>query len=116
MSYRTDEKTPPPFFMCEYFERSCNPFDEKIILEALGGKKVKVKPETGWMAIDWVENAVGFTPDGTFFDCDKPDFTIEKGYFSDGRMFAYQKNKYSTELKERHKKEMEKRKQLNERN
>ena len=67
MSYRTDEKTPPPFFMCAYFERSCNPFDPAIIAEALGGEKVKVKPETGWMAIDWGENAVGFTPDGTFF-------------------------------------------------
>jgi hypothetical protein len=109
MSYRTDEKTPPPFFMCEYFERSCDPFDERIIAEALGGKKVKEKPETGWMAIDWVENAVGFTPDGTLFDCDKPDFTLEKGYFADGRMFAYQKNKYSIELKDRHKQEAEKR-------
>ena len=109
MSYRTDEKTPPPFFMCAYFERSCNPFDSAIIAEALGGKKVKEKPETGWMAIDWGENAVGFKPDGTFFDCDKPDFTIEKGYFADGRMFAYQKNKYLAELKERHKKEIEKR-------
>ena len=53
-----------------------------------------------------------------FFDCDKPDFKIKKkkkkkkkkkGYFADGRMFAYQKNKYLAELKERHKKEIEKR-------
>ena len=45
MSYRTDEKTPPPFFMCEYFERSCDPFEPAIIAEALGGEKVK---ETQW--------------------------------------------------------------------
>ena len=43
MSYRTDEKTPPPFFMCEYFERSCNPFDPAIIAEAFGVKKSKRK-------------------------------------------------------------------------
>ena len=110
MSYRTDEKTPPPFFMCEYFERSCDPFDERIIAEALGGKKVKEKPETGWMAIDWIENPVGFTPDGTVCDCEKPEFDIEPGFFDDGRVFAYPKSEYSNELKERHRNEIEKRK------
>ena len=107
--YITSKDIPPPFVMCEYFERSCDPFSIGIISEALGGKKVKEKPETGWMAIDWLENAVGFIPDGTEYDCEKPEFCIERGFFDDGRMFAYRKSKYLDELKERHKKEFEKR-------
>ena len=108
--YKTNEDTPPPFSGVAYFERSCDPFHPKKIQEALGAKvdSSDVK-ESGWMAIDWYENPIGFIPDGTGTKFPKPEFELAQGYFNDGRMFAYPKNEHLSELKARHEKERIKR-------
>lgn len=108
--WKTSAETPPPFEGVAYFERSCDPFDPKKIAEAFGKNPEPVNlPESGWMAIDWFENPIGFIPDGTGFKFPKPEFELVKGYFDDGRMFAYPIADCVGELKERHKQEADKR-------
>ena len=76
MSYRTDEKTPPPFFMCAYFERSCNPFDPAIIAEAFGGKVVFVN---GFNVVTELKSgAVIVSSPKTFLNTFKPIETPEE--------------------------------------
>jgi hypothetical protein len=102
-TYKTNISNPPPFTFCAYVERSCDPFAPGMINEALGGPTPD-KKETGWLLIDWIENAVGFVADGT--ECplaDKPDTMIKTGYFKDGRLFAYNvKSKETPGLLKRH--------------
>lgn len=107
LMYKTDENTPPPFEgRAAYFERSPNPFSRKMIVAALDNEKLPKQPETGWMAIDWCENPIGFIADGSEFKADeKPEFELCQGFFADGRMFAYSKEAYSLELKRNHEKE-----------
>ena len=108
--YKTDENTPPPFEGVSYYERCCNPFDQSKILSALQGKPAPKLPDSGWMAIDFYENPIGFVPDGSCYEPNrKPEFEVIQGYFDDGRMFSYPKSEYAEELKQRHQKEREKR-------
>ena len=109
--WNIDKDTPPPFNNVAYFERSCDPFNPKKLQAALD-KNVDASdvPESGWMGIDWGENPICFIPDGTGFTLPKPEFELVKGYFKDGRMFAYPVAEYTKELKERHATEFAKRK------
>lgn len=100
--YRVSKNIPPPFSVCDYYERSCDPFAPGMIDEALGGPEVKHKPETGWMAIDFCENPVGFIPDGTEIDEKIPEYELATGFYPDGRKFAYPKEAYVEQLKIRH--------------
>ena len=73
----------------------------------VGDKLATGDRKFGWMAVDYAENAVGFIPDGTEFNCDLPDYDIEVGYFKDKRNFAYPiddaHRDCSNDLKNRHK-------------
>lgn len=101
--YVTNKNTPPPFGHVEYFERSSDPFNPSTIMAALGcGKGTVDKTETGWMANDWIENPIGFIPDGTVYENSIPNFELEGGYFKDGRIFAYCLDRDNSWLKKRH--------------
>ena len=103
MSYVIGPNAPPPFYMCDYYERSADPFhvsafdsidtDGKTVV-LVGGEQIQSTGarRQGWMAIDYCENPVGFYPDGTVMDAELPDYIIKPGYFVDGRMFAYPMN------------------------
>lgn len=113
MTYTTSPDLPPPFTMCDYYERSGDPFhvsafegtgiDHKTVV-LVGGEKINYKQNRrqGWMAVDYCENAVGFYPDGTVIDGEPPECILRKGYFADGRMFAYPKSHWVNELFDRH--------------
>ena len=109
--WKTNKETPPPFNSVAYFERSCDPFNPKKLQAALD-KNVDASdvPESGWMGIDWGENPICFIPDGTGFTLPQPEFELAKGYFKDGRTFAYPVTEYAEDLKQRHLAELAKRK------
>lgn len=107
---KTSKTQPPSFKGFAYFERSCDPFHPRKIQSALD-KTIDSSdiPESGWMGIDWFENPIGFIPDGTGYETLNDSFSIEEGYFSDGRMFAYPNSEHGDDLKARHRLEKQKR-------
>lgn len=108
--FKTSKSQPPPFNGFAYFERSCDPFHPKKIQSALDKTIDSTDiPESGWMGIDWFENPIGFIPDGTGYEVLNESFSIEEGYFSDGRMFAYPIGENGDYLKTRHQAEKNKR-------
>lgn len=108
--FKTSKDLPPPFGGCAYFERSCDPFHPKVLQSALD-KTIDSSdvPESGWMGIDWGENPICFIPDGTGYEKRNESFSIEEGYFPDGRMFAYPLGENGDYLKNRHQAEKTKR-------
>lgn len=87
-----------------YWERSLDPFHpsaftnldrfkkaghlKDAVMILLGGTidQSSIR-KSGWMAIDWAENPIGFIADGTLQEGDIPPVIIRKGPF--GHMCAY---------------------------
>lgn len=84
-----DKDTPPAFFsFVFYWERSSDPWHPDAFPDELKGaipNQTSVRKE-GWMAIDGVENPIGFYPDG--MDVELADeFVMREGPY--GRLCAY---------------------------
>ena len=76
ISYLVSAENPPSYGLGHevYWERSVDPFSRAAIQAAFQaeglnmGTKVFDEPQrSGWMAIEWAENPVGFVPDG--YEC-----------------------------------------------
>ena len=92
MSYLVSKDCPPHFGpSVNYWERSLDPFHAdafkgvaeqigkgcEVVLACIGGQiDISPKRREGWMAIDWIENPIGFVPDGTEQDGEPPAFEI----------------------------------------
>lgn len=80
MKYLISSDQPPPYMNgVHYWERSRDPFGPDALYEAFEsvglsrGMKVVQKPQqTGWLAIEWGENPVGFFADGSIIESDEP--------------------------------------------
>lgn len=92
---------PPPFLEgVAYWERSQDPAHPDamksiqsnarslVLLLIRGELKSSTGPrKSGWMAIDWIENPIGFIPDGQVMEESPDDFITDVGPF--GHICAY---------------------------
>ena len=100
-----------------YWERSTDPFHISAINAALQPAKHKAalliggtidqseKAGDGWLAIDWIENPVGFVHDGFEQQGEEREFIIQPGPYK--HLCAYQLGWYHEELIQQHKKMIE---------
>jgi hypothetical protein len=97
-----------------YWERSTDPFHFSAIEAALQPAKHTValliggtidqldQAREGWLAIDWIENPVGFVPDGYEQQGEEHVFIIQPGPYK--HLCAYQIDWYGEELIQQHQK------------
>lgn len=78
-TYTVGESQPPAFVNVEYWERSLDPWHSGAFkgtcAEGILGTNEPTRA-SGWMGIDWAENAVGFVPDGTQIQGKAPTFEL----------------------------------------
>lgn len=78
------------YYGVSYWERTGDPFhpdafkglglDENTVLVTVGGTMDTTSSrKSGWMAIDWIENPVGFVKDGTEMKGTPPEVVIQPG-------------------------------------
>lgn len=99
MSYVVSESQPPQLASgVAYWERSSDPWHpeafaglnlEQATVVAIGGeiKDAGSPRSSGWMAIDWIENPVGFVADGSEQEGDTGQYVFKTG--PAGHMCAY---------------------------
>jgi hypothetical protein len=89
-----NESNPPHFEVIPstyYWERSADPWHPDAFpdeFKAAAPNQTSVRKE-GWMAIDGIENPIGFIPDNSDVP-EADDFELKEGRY--GRMCAYRKN------------------------
>lgn len=101
-----DEATPPNVHWGAYWERSADPHNPGLAQAVIDvhTSANRMSPEdTGWALIDWIENVIGFIPDGSEMDGDPIEYVYGQGMY--GRKCAYNKNcKFSMSYIEQHQK------------
>lgn len=103
---KVDAQTPPPLPPSGfYLERTVDPFHFDALpadlspdtaIFTMGGEFKGGPRQEGWMVIDWVENPIGFVPDGEEIPGDPVIYVMRPGPY--GRMCAYPEG--SEKLKE----------------
>lgn len=86
-----NETTPPDFTgVVFYWERSSDPWHSDAFPDEFkqAAPHQEKERQTGWMAIDGVENPIGFIPDGSDVP-EATDFELKEGMY--GHMCAYPK-------------------------
>lgn len=79
MKYTVSKDQPPPYIPgVQYWERSVDPSNPGLLVAAMQAEGLmplekfdKSLAATGWAAIEWTENVVGFFPDGHEFETDE---------------------------------------------
>lgn len=88
------EKQPPDFEMVNYWERSLHPFHADAMPDEFKLAVPQGKRASGWMAIDWIENPIGFVTDGD--ECNiEVDFEIVESYGPFSKLCAINKNSHT---------------------
>lgn len=79
---------PPEFgYGVKYWERSSDPWHPEAFVGVIKFTSSPTPRRSGWMAIDWIENPIGFVPNGTKTTV-ASNFKIKPGPY--GRDCAYQ--------------------------
>lgn len=86
-SFTTSAEQPPPFESgMWYWERSLDPWHSSAFPTEIAITPSPYPRKGGWMAIDWIENPVGFVPDGTVIER-QDEHVIKMGPY--GHLCAY---------------------------